>query len=355
METRESVEIAAAEWIARRECDNWSEIDQVELNAWIRADTSHRVAWLRADAVWQQTVRLKSLLSSAAPGSVPTPEEVRLPFSEVRSERKENAISNVSLPSTTAKRVKLASVLAACLALAVVATAWYLMPRGSRYYTEIGALQTVPLTDGSRVTLNTNTELRVGVTQTERRIELEQGEAYFDVAKDPSRPFVVVAGDRRIVAVGTRFSVRRDGEEVRVMVSEGRVRVERQARYGLEAAGQTGGKAAATELAAGSMARARAGDILVLDKTIDEVEQRLSWRVGRLSFDNTPLAEAAAEFNRYNTRKIHIDGASVGAIRVGGNFSASNVEGFLRLVASDFPVAITQRGNEIFVAEVPPR
>lgn len=349
METRETAEMAAAEWIARRERDDWSDADQVELDAWIRADTSHRVAWLRASAAWQQTDRLKMLLSTAAPGAVPAPEELRLPFAEISNECKENALADVS--SDTPKRAKLISVVAACVALAVAGTASYLTPRSTRHHTEIGALRTVPLTDGSRVTLNTNTALRVGVTQTERRIELEQGEAYFDVARDPLRPFVVEAGKSRVIAIGTRFSVRRDGEEVRVMVSEGRVRIERRPGGG----GPAVGDMAATELAAGSMAHARADDILVLDRTIDDVEQQLSWRVGRLTFDNTPLAEAAAEFNRYNTRRIHIEDASVGAIRVGGNFSASNVEGFLRLVASDFPVSITHRGNDIYVAEAAPR
>ena len=104
----------------------------------------------------------------------------------------------------------------------------YLWPHGgSSFRTAIGAITAVPMSDGSKVTLNTDSQIHIAVTGHERRINLGRGEAFFEVAKDPNRPFVVVAGHCRVVAVGTQFSVWREADEVRVVVTEGRVRVER--------------------------------------------------------------------------------------------------------------------------------
>lgn len=323
MESRELAESSAANWIARRERDDWSGDDQLQLDAWIEASTDNRVAWLRVSAAWQQTSRLRSLTTSAPHGS--------------------------SSPTSSGKAVHRTHVraraVAGCVVLAVAAVvAWYLLPVGPSYHTEIGALQAVSLTDGSRVTLDTNTRIHVDVTNTERRVDLEQGEAYFEVAKDPARPFVVIAGDKRIVAVGTQFSVRNERGEVRVLVTEGKVQVER-------GTGDT--MRPMMQLQAGSIARAGPDAVLVEDQPISELEQLLSWRTGRLSFDNSPLADAVAEFNRYNTRKIVIVDPAVAAIRVGGNFRATNIDAFVRLIASDFPIAATTQGEEIILTGKP--
>jgi transmembrane sensor len=238
-----------------------------------------------------------------------------------------------------------ARALAGCVVLAVAAiAAWYVLRVGPSYHTEIGAHQAVSLTDGSKVTLDTNTRIHVDVTQSERRVNLEQGEAYFEVAKDPARPFVVVAGDKRIVAVGTQFSVRNERGEVRVIVTEGKVRVER-------AAGDT--MHHMMQLEAGSIAHAGPDAVRVEDQPISELEQLLSWRTGRLSFDDSPLADAVAEFNRYNTRKIVIVDPAVAAIRIGGTFRATNIDAFVRLIAGDFPITATRQGEEIVLTGKP--
>ena len=268
MESRERAESAAASWIARRERDDWSGDDQVQLDAWIKASTDNRVAWLRVSEAWQQAGRLRSLRSPTSSAKAPHRTHVRA-----------RALAGVAV-----------------LAVAAIA-AWYLLRVGPSYHTEIGALQAVSLTDGSKVTLDTNTRIHVDVTRTERRVDLEQGEAYFEVAKDLARPFVVIAGDKRIVAVGTQFSVRNERGEVRVIVTEGRVRVER-------GAGDT--MRHMMQLQAGSVARAGPDAVFVEDQPISELEQLLSWRTGRLSFDDSPLADAVAEFNRYNTRRVVI-------------------------------------------------
>ena len=191
--------------------------------------------------------------------------------------------------------------------------------------------------DGSKVTLNTDSEIRVAVTEKERHVELKHGEAFFEVAKDPNRPFVVSVAGQRIVAVGTAFSVRRQGNDIRVIVSEGKVRVE-----------VPGKDAALMEpVPAGSVVRTASNEVLVQTKPITEIEQSLSWRSGLLTFRDTPLAEAIAEFNRYNTRQIVIEDPAIAAIQVGGIFRATNLDAFVHLLQDGFPVRATAEEERI--------
>jgi transmembrane sensor len=179
--------------------------------------------------------------------------------------------------------------------------------------------------DGSKITLNTNSDLSVALTDHERRIDLQQGEAFFEVAHDPDRPFIVEVGGKRVVAVGTKFSVRRNGQSLEVVVTEGKVRMEQ-------------GAAGAVFLVAGEIALSNEAGLMVQRGSVAEAETRLSWRDGVLSFRDLPLAEAVAEFNRYNVRRITIADARVAAMRVEGNFRPTNVDAFVRLLENGFPI-----------------
>lgn len=348
MSNRAQAEAEAAEWIARRTRDDWRESNEADLQQWIARSLDHRVAWLRLDAAWQETQRLKSLLSTAPAGSVPRPEEVRLPF-----------FDDFAGQPTEPPRVsrwqfrRLTMAAAVCIAVFGSVIGWQML-RAPRYHTEVGALQAVPLSDGSRMTLNTNTRLQVDVTPTERRVSLARGEAFFEVAKDPARPFVVVAGDRRVVAVGTQFSVRRDGDELRVLVAEGTVRLENTTSPAVNSLDAGGVHPDRVLLTAGTIARAEEDSILIREQTVGQVEQLLSWRSGYLVFDNTPLSDAVAEFNRYNERQVVIDDPRIAAIAVGGNFRATNVEAFVRLISADNSIAATEDGSSIILSTVPP-
>ena len=135
------------------------------------------------------------------------------------------AAHNVTPPGLRRRMFALAA--AATVLLAVGAGVyWTFAPKGERYDTPVGGLASVPMGDGSHVTLNTDSEIRIALTDTERRVELGRGEAYFEVSKDPNRPFVVRAGNKRVIAVGTKFSVRREGDDIEIVVTEGKVRVE---------------------------------------------------------------------------------------------------------------------------------
>ncbi len=356
MNGRERAEAGAADWIARRERDDWGELEQARLEAWIAASVDNRIAWLRLGTAWDQTERLRSLLTTSPPESVPSPQEMRIPFFD-ETATQPAALATESGPATGSQLASSRNAgrhlaLVACIVIVIGAFAAWQSARKPGYRTEVGALQAIPLVDGSRVILNTNTNIQVEVTQTERRVSLEHGEAFFEVAKDRVRPFVVEAGGRRIVAVGTQFSVRRDAGEVRVLVTEGTVRLE---SAGAVPSGQPAtAHPAETLLKAGSIARADMDSVLVHEKPLAEVEQMLSWRSGYLVFDRTPLAEAVAEFNRYNARQIVIDDPRVAAVPVGGNFRATNVEAFVRLIASDLSITATRQGNKIILSAMSP-
>lgn len=336
----------AARWLAARDSDAWSERDEEELARWLQASTGNRVAFIRLDAGWKQANRLKALGAGVAPGVVPPRGQWRFsPFFDsapaavaaVIKEPKED------VPESGRRRLRATVVVpwaaAASLLLAALLVIWNSdFFAGSRYSTPVGGLASVPMPDGSHVTLNTDSEIHVAVTEAERRIVLDRGEAFFDVAKDPKRPFVVIVGAQRVTAVGTKFSVRKaeDGSgKLRVVVTEGRVRVE------------AAGADAPVEVAAGGIARSVAGSALVQEKSVVAVEEYLSWRSGFLTFRETALVDAVAEFNRYNSRKIVIDDAVVAGIPIGGTFRSTNLDAFIRLLEDGFPIRAQQRDDNI--------
>jgi len=327
MSDRQRAEHAAATWIAKRDAGPWTTEDAAAFEVWLSASASHRAAYYRFNGAWQETGRLKALMAGNAAAAGFT-----------------GSASDSEKPNRRFVTRRPLLALAATVVLTIGAAFFVFQNRphpGNDYSTVVGGLQAVPMPDGSRVTLNTDSEIRVAVTEKERRVELKHGEAFFEVAKDPNRPFVVRVAGQRIVAVGTAFSVRRMNEgnsnDTRVIVSEGKVRVE-----------VPGKDAALMEpLPAGSVVHIAGNEVLVQTEPVAEIEQSLSWRSGLLTFRNTPLAEAIAEFNRYNTRKIVIEDPAIAALEVGGIFRATNLDRFVYLLQMGFPVRATTEEERI--------
>lgn len=343
---REAAEAAAAAWLARRERDDWDDASQAQLHAWVEADFNHRAAWLRISHAWKQAECLRALTSSATAGQVPSHEQIHVPLynatSAMTAVPESTPGDSAKVSNTPARKWWYGAAAAMVAAMAILAGMWLL--QHPTYRTGVGALAVVPLDDGSRVTLNTNTVIRVRLTQSQRWIELERGEAFFQVAKDPHRPFVVAAGAERVEALGTQFSVRREGGGVQVTVTEGIVR--------FDGVGTTpGGAEKETLLRAGSIARTGNDGVVVRQQPVPDLEQLLSWRSGFLVFDGTPLATAVAEFNRYNARHVVIEDGAIATIPVGGAFRAANVDAFIRLIETDFPVVAVRSGDRIHLRE----
>ena len=334
----DSIEREAAQWFAKRESGSWTPADEAQFEAWLGQGTGHRIMYIRLDAGWQRAARLKALGAGVAPGTIP-PRDF---WGDTRAFKRTPAADG----SRRTPRKRLVACAAAVLLAVIVGGATYLMQTGGfaggRYSTKVGALETILLADGSHVILNTNSRVRVGLADTQRSIELDHGEAFFEVAKDPKRPFVVTAGSRRIVAVGTKFSVRLENDDVIVTVAEGKVRLE-------NASVPHAGGSAEVFVAAGSFARTAKADVLVHDNAAAQVEQLLSWRNGYLVFRDATLEEAVSEFNRYNTRQMIIKDPQIARLRIGGNFRSNNTDAFLWLLQNGFPVAVEQDGDRVIL------
>jgi transmembrane sensor len=344
------VEDAAIRWFVRQQSDAWTDADQAELDAWLAAETAHRIQYIRASTAWSESARLKALGAGVPAGVVPP----RGAWGDMRYSRGKAAADTRSaeIPSAATKPWRRAGRVAlAASVLIALAVGFYSLDAtrfsGAQFSTPVGGIENVPLADGSKITLNTDTRIRVVFTAKERRIRLEQGEAFFEVAKDPQRPFIVYAGDRRVIAVGTKFSVRRDEEDIQVVVTEGRVNLAAADMPAVANGGDT--PEAPTLLDAGAIARTASSGLIVRPGAATEAEKLLSWRRGYVSFDNMPLAEAVAEFNRYNTRKIYIEDPAIAAIRVGGNFRSDNTDAFLDLLERGFPIAVQQENDTVIL------
>jgi transmembrane sensor len=314
MPERENVEEVAAQWVAREDRDLTADELRV-LSNWLDAAPANQIEYLRQKAGWQRTERLAALRGSYV-RHVP-----------MLASRYRYAIAAVLLVGLVAVGVKV-----------------YLNDRPSLPQTYIAGLAEHPilrLSDGTRIQLNTNTQVKTQVTGAQRTVTLERGEAYFEVVHDDKRPFVVYAGDRRITDLGTKFSVSRQGDDVKVIVTEGRVRVDTLDAPVLVAPVFAG---------AGNVVLSKADGTLVAAQNEKELDDDLSWRTGVLNFDQATLADAAQQFNRYNARKIIVVGQAR-EIRIGGSFRADNIEVFAQLVKNALGLKVTQAPDQITISQ----
>jgi transmembrane sensor len=311
MTRSQDIEAKAAEWLLRREQPLWSPGDQVALDGWLNESMSHKAAFWRLEHAWQMADRIGAL----SPRDIaPRPRRTGLPL-----------------------RWLYAGALTASLLLAIAFIGLHSWPTLSpprtadTFDTGIGGHRIVPLADGSRIELNTATKLRTLISKKRRDVWLDRGEAFFAVAHIEGSAFVVHAGPRLITVVGTEFSVRRDDNKVTVAVVQGRVRVEDTT---------PGASSASITVTPGDVAIGLGSSTMVVSKPVAAVEDKLTWRDGRLVFDGATLAEVADDFNRYNRQQLLISDPSVAAIRISGTFKASNVEAFVRLLKEAYGLKV---------------
>lgn len=354
----DQVEAAAACWLLKRESAQWSPADEEQLTDWLNASANHRVAFIRLRSVWREAGRLQAVGAAFTPGQVPRRGMIgQSPFFSMRRRDEPetmgtsvSSLSNVK-PRDAGRRWVQYGLAASCLLAIGVAVSMYFGPQSRpSYRTPIGGLATVPMEDGSKVTLNTSTEISLRMSRKERRVNLLQGEAFFDVAKDPDRPFVVHAGNQQVIAVGTKFSVRLQDAGIHVAVTEGKVRIEKRPLLAGEAPSTN-----PSLLVAGTIADARDLDISIQQQPLVQLERGLSWREGYVSLRRASLAEAVAEFNRYNHRQLVIADPELEQIRVGGNFQSGNIDGFVRLLQQGFMIRAEERDSRIVLTRRPER
>jgi transmembrane sensor len=211
------------------------------------------------------------------------------------------------------------------------------------FETAVGTQRSLKLADGTHIELNTNTLIHTSLSAGARTVKLDRGQAYFEVVHDASRPFVVIAGNRRITDLGTKFSVFRDGDRVEVVVKEGQVRI--------DLIGEDPATASTVPVVAerNTVVMTRNAETLVAVKPPQDIDNEMSWRSGMLFFSQEPLADVAGDINRYNARKIEVIGAARD-IRIGGSFRKDNLEGFKQLLRDGFGLKIVETDDKIVIS-----
>jgi transmembrane sensor len=216
--------------------------------------------------------------------------------------------------------------------------------------TQVGERSFLVLADGSKVTLNTASSVRADYSGGERRLTLLRGEAFFDVAKDPNRPFVVTAGSRRVIAVGTAFNVRLQDRSVRVTLVEGKVRVmrSRPADNGVDAQDPTG---SAVTLVAGSALVTEADGPDRVERL--DANRATSWRNGKLVFEGERLEDVVAEMNRYSRETLVIAGPTLKDRKVSGVFEPTEGHAFAKALEAYGIARATQETATLIVLDSP--
>jgi len=313
------IETRAAEWlIKKRDAQGWREEDATTLDAWLDESPAHQMAYWRLEAAWERADRLTAL----------NPQSRREML--LRAGRR-------AVPIAT----RVAAVLVVLVGIAFAVNKMLpSAPETQIYKTAVGGREVLSLADGSQIELNTDTEVRIAGNAKERKVWLEKGEVYLQIKHNPQRQFIVFAANRRIVDLGTKFIVRRDADKLEVSLIEGRAR--------LEAPNDADGPKS-IELEPGDMAVAKANQTTLWKKPIATLTDTLAWRRGLLVFDETPLAEVAAEFNRYNRKKLIVVGDAAKKLAIGGHFQADNVETFARLAHGTLGLTVQTKDDQIII------
>jgi len=254
-------------------------------------------------------------------------------------------------------------VLAACAALLLLFLGGWLYWRDPGLATRAGEQRSLTLEDGTRVYLNTASRMHVRYDRMFRRVELDDGEAFFEVAKHADWPFVVIAGGRQVVARGTAFLVRRDDERVAVTLVEGKVTVApageavasgAPAGAPLPSTSQPAPAAGAKDqltLSPGQRVTFAGHDAPKLDQP--SLEGVTAWQRGQVVLDHTPLADAVAEMNRYSDIKLKIEDPAARRAEVTGIFRTGDSEYFAQAVSETYQLRVASRGREIILSGAP--
>ena len=307
----------AAVWIARLHGPERNQAVESGWSDWFRSHPDHAAAWEVVSDQWNKS------------HDIP----VSLVHPPVQVHRKDSRFSLRLLAPAAAATI--------LLGWAVLHFWWGVVT------TAVGEQKTLNLDDGTRIELNTATRLVVKYDATTRVVELRSGEAYFSVAHE-SRPFVVMAGDRKVIAMGTSFTVRRDpsaDDAMTVMLIEGRVAV---APVGAPNVLPRVEIPEVTVLSAGERIRIRNRAPIARDTP--SIDRATGWMRGQLIFDHTPLSEAINELNRYSTTQISLTSDEAAQIPVSGTFRVNDSISFAEAAAQTYDLTLVRRGKEIILA-----
>jgi transmembrane sensor len=322
---RPAPEDQARSWIARIDAGPLTSSEREQLRAWLDEDGRHA-----------QLLDTHALLWNAAAKAAFAPAQ---------------APANERASRSTGKPRWLAPAFAACASMLVAGGLWLgqWSPQNASpaqtISTAIGEHRPVALADGSHMHLNTGSKARVVFSKERRRIQLDAGEGYFDVAKDAARPFEVGVGSSIVRAVGTRFLVRLQANgQAEVTVFEGVVElIKAQAEPAVPGARRAPPSQPPVRLAVGQSATEQEHVVLLRSVSEPALEHKLAWQQDRIVFDNTPLAAAVEQVNRYGTLPLVLGDDMPRDVRVSGAFSTREIPVFLRSLEQGFGLRVEQR------------
>lgn len=293
----------AAVWFARWRSGQMTEAEFEAIEAWFNSEPGNRQAFDDIAAIWEDIEPVR-----------------RDPAVMALREKAKRAARHGHAMRLMRRAAAVLMVVGVGFAFARVAPDLF-GTAPDRYVTQVGQTSTMRLADGSKVTLDTNSELKVWRRRSgDRRLELVRGRAFFDVAKDPSRPFVVRTDQGSVTALGTAFDVRKEPKSLKVTLVEGKVRIKPPVSVA---------KGEQVEMTAGHEYVGGEGSWRV---TRDNTPFEVSWVAGDLVFNEEPLAVIVDEMNRYTQRKIVIGDPAVGQQRLSAVLKIGETETFLSSV-----------------------
>jgi transmembrane sensor len=342
----------ASAWFTRQRVSPLTEADAAEFARWLKADPANTTAWSDFERLWGRVEAVRD-----DPKILAIREEARR-----RAARRVGARSGRRFAAALAASVVLGAAIWWGLkeraiapdgvpmpvhASLTAATAPALIREAS---TQIGERALLVLADGSKVTLNTDSAVHADYTERERRLTLVRGEAFFDVAKNPTRPFIVTAGSRQVIAVGTAFNVRMQDQQVRVTLVEGSVRIVPTAILSSIALPEQQRVPAVTLEAGSALVTGADGVDRVLRLDTARVT---SWRSGKLVFEGDRLADVVAEMNRYSREKLEIADPVLEDRKVSGVFEPTEGHAFAKALEAYGIARATQQTDTTIVLNAP--
>ncbi len=359
---RSAIEEEAAVWLIKLDDDEPpSTAELALLQEWLERSPVHREELVSLATFWDKMNVLT---------------ELAVPLGSPKSGVKFGFFAGLRRTAPGYRRFGIAAIMVAVVAGTV--TMW-LRPdshvaSNGLYATAIGQQLTITLAEGSVVVLNTNSQVKVDYDKQYRDIRLLQGEAHFTVAKNVERPFRVYAGGGRVQAVGTAFSVYLKDHAVNVTVTEGRVILASLIRPGTNRLQQPlapsgteqlfGSKAMVDDEYVNTLGTIKAGESATIQTVVDsdastgswldtietietpEMEKRLSWRQGLLTFNGDPLEAVVDEISRYTTISIEISDPSVRAIKIGGQFPVGETDAMFDALEANFGLRVTRLSHD---------
>ncbi|MES5099084.1 FecR family protein [Agrobacterium sp. BA1120] len=290
----------AALWVARMQSSDATEADHSAFQQWLASHPSHPSAYDEMKSLWGDMRDVHILLP----------------------------VDRKGLGSGRAVAITLGVICLLGLAALLFQQIGVVDRLQADYYTAVGETRVVTLGDGTQVALNTDAAIQIRYTARERRIVLLRGEAFFDVTKNPQRPFIVDSDGLTAKALGTHYSVRAENGSLpqEVQVEEGQVEVATQAGAALLGAGDV-----VTRDIDGKLLRSK-----------QDVANNTAWREGKLVFSGQPLREVLKVLEQYRHGRIVVLDERAARLNVSGIFDLKDTDQALRILEADLPVAVTR-------------